>query len=88
MPPELAESIGPVLAMISIGTFVLIAMKMRYAFKARQLESPKRSDDFERLTEALDGLYEQTRTLHEELVELQERLDFHERLLTGPKEER
>jgi hypothetical protein len=86
MPPELAEAIGPVIVMISIGAFILIGMKMRYQHKAKQLEHEKPVQDLERLGEAVDGLYERTSALHDEVVELQERLDFHERLLTESKE--
>ena len=87
MPPEIAEAIGPVIVTLSLGAFILIGMKMRYQHKAKQLEYQKPALDLERLGEAVDGLYERTNALHEEIVELQERLDFHERLLTGPKEE-
>jgi hypothetical protein len=87
MPPEIVEAIGPVIVTLSLGAFILIGMKMRYQHKAKQLEHEKPVQELERLGEALDGLYERTSALHEEVVELQERLDFHERLLTESKEE-
>jgi hypothetical protein len=31
MPPELAESIGPVLAILGVGSMILVGMKLRYS---------------------------------------------------------
>jgi hypothetical protein len=75
-----------VTAMLGLGTFVLIGMKMRFDHKAKMLQQPKSGDEIERLADAMDSMYEQTRALREEVGELQERLDFHERLLTRPKD--
>ena len=85
MDPAIAESIMPVIAMLGLGTFVLIGMKMRFDHKAKMLNQPKDSEEVERLVDAMDSMYEQTRALREEIGELQERLDFHERMLTRPK---
>ena len=87
MPPEIIEGIMPVIAMLGMGTFVLIGMKLRFDHKAKMLDQTKGVEDLERLTEAMDSIFEQTRALREDIGELQERLDFHERLLTRPKEE-
>ena len=86
MPPDLMEGIMAITAMLGIGTFVLIGMKMRFDYKSKMLDQPKSTEDIERLADAMDSIYEQTRTLREDIGELQERLDFHERLLTRPKE--
>jgi len=51
------------------------------------LEQPKKSEELERLADAMDAIYEQSRALREDIGELQERLDFHERLLTKGKDE-
>ena len=87
MGPDIIEPIMAVFGMLSIGTLVLIGMKMRYQHKARMLEQPKGREDMERLVDAMDSIYEQSRALREDISELQERLDFHERLLTKGKEE-
>jgi len=87
MPPELFEGLIAMTAMISIGGFVLIGMKMRYQHKSKMLDQPKSAEDLERLADAMDSMYEQTRSLREEIGELQERLDFHERLLARGKDE-
>jgi hypothetical protein len=85
MDPAVFEGIMAVTAMLGIGSFVLIGMKMRFDHKAKMLDQPKNAEEVERLVDAMDSMYEQTRALREEIGELQERLDFHERLLTKPK---
>ena len=87
MDPSIIEPIMAVFAMLSIGSLVLVGMKMRYQHKATMLQQPKNSVELERLADAMDSMYEQTRALREEIGELQERLDFHERLLTKGKDE-
>ena len=86
MDPALIEGIMAVTAMLGLGTFVLIGMKMRFDHKAKMIDQPKHSEELERLADAMDSMYDQARTLREEVGELQERLDFHERLLTKPKD--
>ena len=86
MPPEVFEGLMAIGAMLSIGGFVLIGMKMRYQYKSKMLDQPKSSEDLDRLADAMDSMYEQTRSLREEIGELQERLDFHERLLAKGKD--
>jgi len=82
MGPDIIAPIMAVVGMLSIGSLVLIGMKMRYQHKAKMLEQPKDGEDMERLVDAMDSIYEQSRALREDIGELQERLDFHERLLT------
>jgi predicted nucleic acid-binding Zn-ribbon protein len=86
MDPNIIEPIMAVFGMLSIGSLVLIGMKMRYQYKSKMLEQPKSAEEIERLADAMDSMYEQTRALREDIGELQERLDFHERLLTRPKD--
>ncbi len=84
MPPEIIEAIGPVLAIISIGTMILVGMKMRLSAKV-QLQQGSKSEDVERLADVVDGLHEEVRMLREEYAELQERMDFAERMLSSGK---
>ncbi len=81
MPPEILEYVAPLIALFGMGTFVLIGMHLRYKAKA----SMQKPEEVSQLSEAVDGIYEQTRLLRDEVTELQERLDFHERLLTQGK---
>ena len=87
MDPSILEPIIAVVGMLSIGSLVLVGMKIRYTYKAQMLEQPKKSEELERLADAMDAIYEQSRALREDIGELQERLDFHERLLTKGKDE-
>ena len=82
MPPEIIEAIGPVLAIISIGTMILVGMKMRLSAKV-QLQQGSKGEDMERLADAVDGLHEEVRMLREEYGELHERMDFAERMLSS-----
>ncbi len=85
MDPAIFEGIMAVTAMLGIGGFVLIGMKMRFDHKARMMGQSKDAEEVERLVDAMDSMYEQTRALREEIGELQDRIDFHERMLTRPK---
>jgi hypothetical protein len=51
-----------------------------------KMPSRKKPDEIEQVNDALDALHEQTRLLRDDVSELQERLDFHERLLTQPRD--
>jgi hypothetical protein len=86
MDPALAEIIGPVFALTAMGTFILIGIKMRLNHKYRMLnrENP---EQVERLTDAVRQLHEEVRVLRDETVELHERVDFAERMLTSGKDE-
>ncbi len=78
MPTAVVEAIASVIALISVGSFVLIGMRMRLNAKVRLQKPP----EAEKLQEAVETLYDQTQLLREGLSELNERMDFHERLLT------
>lgn len=81
MDPRIAEAIAPLIALISIGSFVLIGMHLRYKAKAFQ-KSPRDSEEMVEMRRVLSDLVEHTQQLGDEVAELQERIDFHERLLT------
>ena len=81
MPVDVLEYVAPLIALFGMGTFVLIGMHLRYKAKA-SIQNP---EEVSRLTETVDGLFDQTRLLRDEVTELQERIDFHERLLTQGK---
>ncbi len=81
MPPEILEFIAPLMIITTIGTLFLIGMKMRLSAKV-QLQEGSKSEDVERLADAVDGLHEEVRMLREEYTELHERMDFAERMLS------
>ncbi len=85
MPPDVAGGMVAIFGIVSVGTLILIGMRMRFMHK---LQAGQKPDELERVHEALDELHDENRALREDVAELQERLDFHERLLTQPKDER
>ncbi len=82
MPPQIIEVIGPVMVLTTIGTIFLIGMKMRLSAKV-QLQEGSKSEEVERLADAVDGLHEEVRMIREEYTELHERMDFAERMLSS-----
>jgi hypothetical protein len=80
MIPEILDTIAPLIALLGVGTFGLIGMRMWLNSKGNKLAQGGHND-VERLGEALDGLHDQVRLLREDLGELHERVDYAERLL-------
>jgi len=85
MDPILAETIAPFFAIIGVGTMVLIGMKLRYNYKARIAAQTGSSEDIDRLGHAVEDLIDDVQSLREGLVDLNERMEFSERLLTQGK---
>ena len=85
MPYALIEAIGAITALSLIGTFALVGMKMRMTHKENLAKGG--GEDMDRLVEAVDVLSEQVEQLTAENAEIQERLDFTERLLANPRQE-
>lgn len=86
MPPEALDAIGPVIAILGVGTFVLIGMKLRYTHLRETKNAPSK-EQLERLTETVELLQDHVRGLRDEMVDLNERIDFTERVLTRGREE-
>lgn len=84
MPPQIIDVIPAVMVLTTLGTIFLIGMKMRLSAKVR-LQQDSKSEDVERLADAVDGLHEEVRMLREEYAELHERMDFAERMLSTGK---
>ncbi len=86
MHPELIEALGVIVAITSIGTMILIGMKMRLNARlhasSNQNHDEKDREEVERLGEAVDNLHDQLRLMRDEFSELHERVDFAERLLS------
>jgi hypothetical protein len=68
-----------------LGGFILIGMKMRYTHLQRTRHGAVGEEELERLTDVVEGLRDEVRTLREDHVDLSERLDFAERMLSSGK---
>ena len=68
-----------------MGGFTLAAFRMRLRSREHRAELEAKVEN-PRMTELLEDLAEQIRALHEGQAELQERLDFTERLLVANRD--
>jgi cell division protein FtsB len=84
-PAAVAEVVAPFLALVGIGSMVLVGMKMRYTHLQRTRSAAAAPEEVERLTEAVETLRDDVRILRDEVVDLSERVDFTERVLTRGK---
>ncbi len=87
MGPEIIELLAPISAFAVLGGSVLIGMKMRYTHIQRTRLGGSAQQDVERLTEAVDNLSAQVGLLRDQFLELNERVEFTERLLERPRSE-
>ncbi|MCZ6918109.1 MAG: hypothetical protein O7I93_15155 [Gemmatimonadetes bacterium] len=84
MSPDAIEAICAFAGITSLGIIVLVGMKMRWNHKMQMLKN-KGGECVDRLAELVDGFHDEVRALREENAELNERVDFAERLLSqGP----
>ncbi len=84
MGPEILGILGHgwfVMAIIGI----VIGMKVRYTHLQRTRVSGSAQQEAERLANAVDNLRSEVGLLRDEFLELNERVDFTERLLERPK---
>jgi hypothetical protein len=85
MGPEIVEIIAPVFAFVSIGTLILIGMKLRYTHKERTRLGGTSQKEVEQLTDTVKGLRDEVQVLRDGFLELHDRVEFAERLLERPK---
>lgn len=85
MPPEILDTIAAMVAMLSIGSFILIGMKMRYSYLRRTRVGSVTTEDMQRLRDAVDSVRDEVQSMKEELHRLDDRVEFAERLLERPK---
>jgi hypothetical protein len=83
----LFEMLIPFSAMIGIGGMVLIGMKLRYQHLQSLKQGGSSSQEVERLTEAVHSLHDEIRIMREEVLSINERVEFTERLLERPRAE-
>lgn len=86
MDPVL-EMIIPFFGMMGIGGMVLIGMKLRYQHLQRLKQAGSSPEEVERLTEAVDSLRDEIRIMREEVLSINDRVEFTERLLERPRAE-
>jgi hypothetical protein len=84
---NILEIILPFLGMMGIGGVVLIGMRLRYEHLQRLKQGGGPPEDVERLTEAVNSLHDDVRLMREEILSINERVEFTERLLERPKTE-
>lgn len=87
MDPAIAEILGPVTAILGVGTMILIGVKLRYSHKEKMRLGEGGSGVTERLGEDVAVLRDEVRLLREDFAEMYERLEFAERLLTKGRAE-
>ncbi len=81
MDPGVIGVFIPILGIL--GGFGIMGLKIWSNHKLKMRETP--DGDNERLTEAVQQLYDQVGSMREDLDELHERLDFTERMLSEVK---
>ena len=67
------------------GIFTLIGLKMRYSHMEDTRLGGSSQQEVEHLADAVDNLRSEVELLRTEFVEINERMDFTERLLERPK---
>ncbi|UCF20548.1 MAG: hypothetical protein JSU87_03810 [Gemmatimonadota bacterium] len=87
MAPEIIELLAPFLALVGVGGATLLGMKMRYTHIQRTRLGGVAQQDVERLSDAVDTLSAQVGLLRDQFLELNERVEFTERLLERPRSE-
>ena len=75
------DTIAPLIALVGLGVFTLAGMRMFLAYRIRRFEAQGRGHPHE-LEESITELRDQVHLLRNDVVELQERMDFTERVLT------
>lgn len=82
MPPEIIDPLIALLALLGLGTFSLIGLRMFLGYKARRLEGSSGRGESGRVEELIEDLRNEVQLLRGDVGELHERMDFAERLLT------
>jgi hypothetical protein len=86
MSPDVAELVAPLIALLGVGSFVLIAMKLRYNH-LRETKHGLGREELDRLAQAVELLHDDMRVMRDDIVDLSERVDFAERVLARGRSE-
>jgi glutathione S-transferase len=73
-------------ALLATGAFTLVGLRMFLSYRARRLGGGADADAVRRLADEVAQLRDDLRANRDEMGELQERLDFAERLLARQRE--
>jgi hypothetical protein len=84
---EVLEMIIPFFGAIGIGGMVLIGMKLRYQHLQRLKQGGSSPEEVQRLTEAVNSLRDEILIMREEVLSINDRVEFTERLLERPRAE-
>ena len=82
---EAVEMIIPFLGMMGIGGMILIGMKLRYEHVRNLKRGSSSEEDVRQIAEAVDGLRDEVRLMREEVLSINDRVEFTERLLERPR---
>lgn len=85
MDPILADTLAPIFALVAIGTFSLIGLRMYLTHRAKGQIGPG-SGEMERMARDLSEVRAQIEAVRDDVGELYERVEFAERLLTKGRE--
>jgi hypothetical protein len=85
MEQQIAEAISLLVALLGLGTFTLIGLRMFLGYRARRLELAGRAPSAQ-LEELVEELRHEVQALRGDVSDLHERVDFAERLLTKGRE--
>ena len=81
MPPDVVDAIAPLIALLGVGTMILIGLKLRYNhLRQTRLERGGR-EEIAQLAEDVTALREDVQVLRQDVNEMYERLEFTERVL-------
>jgi hypothetical protein len=87
MTPELLELIAPIVVIPSVGIMVLVGIKMRLNYlRDLRVGQSIAGEETQRLVDEVSSLRDEVLFLREGFEELNERIGFHERLLTKAAE--
>ena len=86
MDPQAIEAIGAFFVLSTLGAFSLAGYRMHLNAKIRLKKGAHEDND--RANEVVEQLEDQVRLLRDEIGDLQERMDFAERLLISGRQER
>lgn len=75
------DAIAPLIALVGLGVFTLAGMRMLLSYRIKRFEAQGRGHPHE-LEESVAELRDQVQLLRGDIVDLQERMDFTERVLT------